>query len=327
MCEAGQRQIKIVDARIDGLVYDLYGLTEEEVKVVVEKVRESKNLDAFAVHKKYPNIAKIFSKEWFESEFRQEKEDMHLLANQFDHYGENSLHWIDHLEEYLETMKDEIERNRKHFYDGLRNKGQYTSTLAEIEIGSLFKNIGFQNVQLEPPIPDPKKNGSGDIKIIDAETEVFIEVRTIRGKEGEILDKGKGVEIRKMESHRPIDLQSKIVAEIHGLSGFYPGIVVLYIDQSIINDRDIEKAFYDAIAWIVNGEVVQVEPGESAMDNTIISAILSYFHYFSDGCVIRKELYLNPKANIPLPNSIITKLRDSGIEIKEEPIELERNYR
>jgi hypothetical protein len=63
------------------------------------------------------------------------------------------------------------------------------------------------------------------------------------------------------------------------------------------------------------------------MDNTIISAILSYFHYFSDGCVIRKELYLNPKANIPLPNSSITKLRDSGIEIKEEPIELERNYR
>jgi len=29
-----KRQIKIVDAQIDGLVYDLYGLTEEEVKVV-----------------------------------------------------------------------------------------------------------------------------------------------------------------------------------------------------------------------------------------------------------------------------------------------------
>jgi len=31
-----ERQIKIVDAQIDGLVYDLYGLTEEEVKVVEE---------------------------------------------------------------------------------------------------------------------------------------------------------------------------------------------------------------------------------------------------------------------------------------------------
>ena len=29
-----ERQIKIVDAQIDRLVYDLYGLTEEEVKVV-----------------------------------------------------------------------------------------------------------------------------------------------------------------------------------------------------------------------------------------------------------------------------------------------------
>ena len=31
------RQIKIVDTQIDGLVYDLYGLTEEEVKVVEGK--------------------------------------------------------------------------------------------------------------------------------------------------------------------------------------------------------------------------------------------------------------------------------------------------
>jgi len=32
--ELYERQIKIIDAQIDGLVYDLYGLTEEEVKVV-----------------------------------------------------------------------------------------------------------------------------------------------------------------------------------------------------------------------------------------------------------------------------------------------------
>ncbi len=29
-----ERQIKVVDAQIDRLVYDLYGLTEEEVRVV-----------------------------------------------------------------------------------------------------------------------------------------------------------------------------------------------------------------------------------------------------------------------------------------------------
>ena len=35
--ELYERQIKIIDAQIDRLVYDLYGLTEEEVKVVEEK--------------------------------------------------------------------------------------------------------------------------------------------------------------------------------------------------------------------------------------------------------------------------------------------------
>jgi len=32
--ELYERQIKILDAQIDGLVYDLYGLTGEEMKVV-----------------------------------------------------------------------------------------------------------------------------------------------------------------------------------------------------------------------------------------------------------------------------------------------------
>jgi Cys-tRNA synthase (O-phospho-L-seryl-tRNA:Cys-tRNA synthase) len=33
------RQIRIVDTQIDRLVYDLYGLTEEEVKVVEESFK------------------------------------------------------------------------------------------------------------------------------------------------------------------------------------------------------------------------------------------------------------------------------------------------
>ena len=35
--ELYKRQIKVVDAQIDRLAYDLYGLTEEEVKVVEER--------------------------------------------------------------------------------------------------------------------------------------------------------------------------------------------------------------------------------------------------------------------------------------------------
>ena len=32
--ELYERQIKLVDTQIDGLVYDLYGLTEEEIEIV-----------------------------------------------------------------------------------------------------------------------------------------------------------------------------------------------------------------------------------------------------------------------------------------------------
>nr|QNO52032.1 hypothetical protein HGMICNAC_00034 [Methanosarcinales archaeon ANME-1 ERB6] len=35
--ELYERQIKIVDAQINRRVYDLYGLTEEKIKVVEEK--------------------------------------------------------------------------------------------------------------------------------------------------------------------------------------------------------------------------------------------------------------------------------------------------
>ena len=38
--ELYERQIKVVDAQIDRLVYDLYGLTEEEMKVVEGRVGE-----------------------------------------------------------------------------------------------------------------------------------------------------------------------------------------------------------------------------------------------------------------------------------------------
>jgi hypothetical protein len=32
--ELYRRQIKLVDTQIDGLVYDLYGLTDEEIEIV-----------------------------------------------------------------------------------------------------------------------------------------------------------------------------------------------------------------------------------------------------------------------------------------------------
>ncbi len=42
--ELYERQIRIVDAQIDQRVYDLYGLTEEEVKVVEGKQEKNKEV-------------------------------------------------------------------------------------------------------------------------------------------------------------------------------------------------------------------------------------------------------------------------------------------
>ena len=294
-------------------------------------MRKSKNFDASMVPKKYPNIAKLFTREWFESEFSKEKEDMHLLARYLLFYEEaESAHlYIEHLEEYLATMQDEIKRNKKHFSKGLRNRDfhKYRSTLAEIEIASLFKNMGFCQVVLEPSIPDSEKKG--DIKIRADGTEIFIEVSTKEGPEiNDIYDLGRGIKGGPFKFQSPKTYKDKIERKSLQLSENHPGIIVLYLDPSCIPERrNIRKALYDGIVWRTNGEIVCWENGESAMDNTIISALLLYSHCFSDGCKIDKELYLNPKAKNPLPESIITKFRDSGIEIKEEPIIVERNYR
>ena len=295
-------------------------------------MRENKKFDVSAVPDKYPNIAKIFTKEWFESEFRKEKEDMHSLARQFT-YDENdrsSLHLIDHLEEYLATMQDEIKRNKKHFYETLISRAQYNSTSAEIEIASLFKNMGFRQVELEPPIPDSDSGGKADIKICDEITEIFIEVTTKKGPETNyIYDFGLGIKGGNFKLQSPKTYKDKIEHKSNRqLSNSHPGIIVLYLDPSCTPERrNIQKALYDGIVWMTNGEIVCLEQGESAMDNTIISAILCYIHSFSGGCDIIKELDLNPKAKNPLPESIITKFRNNGIEINEEPIMLSKNFK
>ena len=36
--ELYERQIKLVDAQIDGLVYELYGLTDEEIEIVEQSL-------------------------------------------------------------------------------------------------------------------------------------------------------------------------------------------------------------------------------------------------------------------------------------------------
>lgn len=285
---------------------------------------ESRSFDISVIIGKYPNIAKIFSKEWFESEFNKKKENMHSLAKQFTFNDEVGVHHhiIDHLEEYLATMCDEIKRHRNYLSDRLKNKDFYESTSAEIEIASLFRKMGFQQVELEPSIPNSEKKG--DIKICEGDTEIYIEVSTKKGPEVDYKwDFGPGIQAGTFKFQSQQIYRDKIDNESLQLCEAHPGIIALYLDPSCIPERrNIGKAFYKWRAWKKGGKIVHLEEGESAMDNTIISAILSYFHYYSDGCQILKELYLNPKAKNPIPNTIISKFREGGIVIYE-PILLE----
>ena len=72
---------------------------------------------------------------------------MHLLANQFTFKDKDessldisSLQYIGYLEMLLKNMKDEINSEREHFFKRLTDKNDYFKTLAEIEIGYLFKD-------------------------------------------------------------------------------------------------------------------------------------------------------------------------------------------
>jgi hypothetical protein len=87
---------------------------------------------------------------------------------------------------------DHIERNRKHFHKGLQHKKSYIGTLAEIEIGSLFKNIGFQ-VELEPKIPGEIRKG--DTIISNGTIKFCIEVSTKEGPEINYKDTFGGVKV------------------------------------------------------------------------------------------------------------------------------------
>ena len=107
----------------------------------------------------YPSISNVFTQEWFEKECKKDKKEMHLLAKQFtfkDKDGSSldshSLQYIGCLELLLKSMENEINFKRKHFVKKLIDTNNYLGALAEIEIGYLFKNMGF-NPSLTVVIP------------------------------------------------------------------------------------------------------------------------------------------------------------------------------
>lgn len=267
--------------------------------------------DVYMLIKNYPNISNIFTQKWFEKEIKKDKEEMHLLAKQFtfkdkdgstlDHH---SLQYIGYLEIILENLEDEINPKRKHFSRGLKNKNSYLGTLAEIEIGYLFKNMGFKP-EFEPSIPENDK--ISDIKINSDGVEVFIEVSTRKGREI--------TQMEIFELLQPRIFRGKFEKESSQLSKSNPGIIALYLEPSLIPEiKNIIRGFgFDRVCG-KNGNVIRIEEGESIIDNSMISAVLLYIRCFRNNKYeIFRKLCLNPRANCPLPDSIAKKFEESEI--------------
>src|SRR5665647_527188 len=210
-----------------------------------------------------PNIGCYFTKEWFESELKKKKEDMHLLAKKLILYkdDEDSFIYYEHVERCIKELKDCIDKNKKHF-KGLKHKENCHSRLAELEIGLILKDMNF-NIVLEPRIQNNKKS---DIKIINVNPEIFVEVSIKKEPITEWEDietyfskkeisksihyKNHQSKIGTFEIRSPVNFKEKIEKKSTQLSETNPGILALKLDPlSIPEKNSIIRAFGFSIVW------------------------------------------------------------------------------
>lgn len=266
---------------------------------------------------KNPNIAKFFTKEWFESELKKDSQSIHLLAKQltYDENSKSSLVYLDHIERCLNELKENIKGHENHF-KALIHKERYLGILAELEIGLMYKHMGFE-IEFEPPLP----KGFSDIKITNAETEIFIEVSTKKGLSFKEKEKvGNSCTINEFETRPPEKFKGKIIEESKQLSIVHPGIFALVIEPSSIPEiESIKHAFGLSRLW---GKYIEpgINPSEKVKKR--VSALLIYCNYTTineeRNCLFRKEdtfLCVNPLAEFQLPTSVIHKFETYGTEI------------
>ncbi len=146
----------------------------------------------------------------------------------------------------------------------------------------------------------------------DGRTDEF----TARIGNGKINVYENSTRIGKIKFQQPSIYRDKLCEESNQLLKSNPGIIALYLDPSSIPERkNIIRGFGFDRVWEKDGNIVHIEEGEHIIDNSMISVVLLYIRYFDKKYNIVKELCLNPKADNQLPDSLITKFRDSGTEI------------
>lgn len=264
----------------------------------------------------YPNIAKFFTYKWFESELKKDNKNIHLLAKQltFNENSKSSFVYLDHVERCLYELKYNIKGHENHF-KALKHKERYFGLLAELEIGLMIKSMDFE-FEFEPPLPE----GFSDIKISNAEEEIFIEVSTKKGLSFKEKEKVGSCTISEFETRYPEKFKGKIIKESKQLSKISPSIFALVIEPSSIPEiESIKHAFGFSRLW---GKHIEpgIDPSEKVKKR--VSALLIYCNYTAineeSNCLFRKEdtfLCVNPLAEFQLPTSVIHKFETCGTEI------------
>ena len=224
------------------------------------------------IKENYPKLLDFFTQEWIEQELEKNPSKCHPVANQIHQNRELSSVHLEKLNRYLTVLEKEIAA-KGSYRRRLTDNNQYYNTRAELEIGTMFKEMGFQ-IELEPSIPDsPKKS---DIKIIHDENEIFIEIRTVKSKPGIPIQNEGDINIYQINFHSAVDIADKIGDEVHGLSDDNIGIVVLFLAPGFPNPDILPQSFYGGRLYYHDGKVVIAVPGGNAQENHEISGLFLY---------------------------------------------------
>lgn len=273
---------------------------------------------------KHPKIVEIFPIEWFEKELKKEKNHIHPLAWEF-HWerGEpSSLFEFNELEHSLSIISDEIQQNKSHFQGSLRKKEFYQDTKAEIEIASLFKEIGY-SIYLEPQIVNSlKKIRTCDFRISAPEFNIFVEVSRIDPKlfQAEWEKRG-NILFSDLKFYASNQLKNKIRKERKQLDCNNPTLLAVSFPREAVSSlTHICSEFYHHIKRNQDGTVEQFDYGKP-YQNEQFPDISGYFIYCQsyglEGNKI-KRLCKNYYANIPLPEEFLQELKKSNITIIEK---------
>ena len=252
----------------------------------------------------------------FEPSISSKKSDIKIVSDGLEVFIEVSIRQGPEIEDICMFSWDDIPGNDN---DKLVN---YLGQIYDVDLEETGKIEKIDNCNT---IKISSEKNSLVLKLNDEKNKVTLEIDD--GRTYEFIAKIKNcklnvyqnsIRIGKIKYQQPCIYRNKLCKESNQLSKSNPGIIALYLGPSSIPERNnIYRGFGFDRVWEKNGNIVHIEEGEHIIDNSMISAVLLYIRSFDNNHIVNivKELCLNPKADKQLPDSLLTKFRDSGTKI------------